>query len=115
MVWGMTGKGVRLRVATRHQAGLLTRMRLSQEANVTQWCFDWYGDYRGGEVSNPRGPDSGFSRVIRGGCWALPDELRAAYRRSTTPVERDNALGFRLALSPERVVSPPTATASQKN
>ena len=37
--------------------------------NVVEWVEDWYGDYAGGSVTDPRGPGSGSGRVIRGGCW----------------------------------------------
>jgi formylglycine-generating enzyme required for sulfatase activity len=36
--------------------------------NVFEWCWDWFGTpYAGG--TDPRGPTSGGSRVLRGGCW----------------------------------------------
>jgi len=43
--------------------------------NVWEWCWDWFqGDYYQqcadlGVVSNPLGPQSGSSRVLRGGSW----------------------------------------------
>ena len=35
--------------------------------NVSEWVRDWKGDYPGGETVDPLGPDSGYSRVLRGG------------------------------------------------
>ena len=37
--------------------------------NVWEWCFDWYGKtwYSQSSASNPRGPDGGAKRVLRGG------------------------------------------------
>ena len=35
--------------------------------NVWEWCNDWYGVYRSIDVTNPHGPSSGLSRVLRGG------------------------------------------------
>ena len=38
--------------------------------NLSEWCEDWYGDYRTEPLSDPRGPDSGSMRVMRGGGWS---------------------------------------------
>ena len=50
--------------------------------NIFAWCWDWYGTpYAGG--TDPRGPASGSSRVIRGGNWNyLAIYARCAYRHS---------------------------------
>ena len=44
--------------------------------NVWEWCRDYYGDYEidndsedGRGVVNPRGPETGQERVLRGGAW----------------------------------------------
>jgi formylglycine-generating enzyme required for sulfatase activity len=39
--------------------------------NVAEWCQDWYSSryYDSGAVTNPTGPSSGSSRVLRGGFW----------------------------------------------
>ncbi len=39
--------------------------------NVDEWCSDWYGeDYYGYDVvKNPQGPNTGDSRIMRGGCY----------------------------------------------
>ncbi len=52
--------------------------------NVQEWCADWYHDgyYEKSPKINPKGPDSGESRVLRGGPWNTydADVLRAAFR-----------------------------------
>jgi formylglycine-generating enzyme required for sulfatase activity len=37
--------------------------------NVWEWTGDWYGAYSGSEL-DPRGPNAGRYRVVRGGSWA---------------------------------------------
>jgi formylglycine-generating enzyme required for sulfatase activity len=48
--------------------------------NEAEWCWDWYGTpYAGG--TDPRGPVSGSSRMLRGGDWSYTaDSLRCANR-----------------------------------
>lgn len=67
--------------------------------NVREWCSDWYQEDLGtSEVTDPQGPASGSSRVLRGGCWDHDAErCRVSYRSSLTPGYRNNS-GFRLAL-----------------
>ena len=57
--------------------------------NVWEWVADWYSaDYYGmGEMRDPRGPDSGTMRIVRGGSWVNDDVamLRCAYRHKVPP------------------------------
>jgi formylglycine-generating enzyme required for sulfatase activity len=54
--------------------------------NVWEWVADWYGDYTTVTQSDPRGPQSGSSRVLRGGSWFnLPRSLRVSDRDFHTP------------------------------
>ncbi|HEX4954671.1 MAG TPA: formylglycine-generating enzyme family protein [Thermoanaerobaculia bacterium] len=66
--------------------------------NVWEWCADWQGEYAAETVLNPRGPEVGSDRVIRGGSW-FDDAgyVRAAARGWNSPVIRYGFLGFRLA------------------
>ena len=66
--------------------------------NVYEWCQDWYGEnyYSNSAAKNPPGPDSGSSRVLRGGFWdKYTNTLRVAHRDGTSPFNRINDLGFR--------------------
>jgi len=66
--------------------------------NVWEWCQDWYGDYPSSSQTNPTGPTSGSSRVIRGGPGRYdPTYCRVAYRYVLTPDYRNYSVGFRLA------------------
>jgi formylglycine-generating enzyme required for sulfatase activity len=65
--------------------------------NVWEWCSDWYGDYVGYAQTNPKGPASGSSRVLRGGGWGGTLQFcRAASRNRINPDYRDSPVGFRL-------------------
>ena len=61
---------------------------------------DWSGAsyYQLSPERNPRGPDSGNSRVLRGGSFLnVPILLRATYRDDYTPDTRNYVIGFRCA------------------
>jgi formylglycine-generating enzyme required for sulfatase activity len=71
--------------------------------NVLEWCYDWYGSYPGGSVTDPTGPASGYFRMARGGSWRTGLELgRSAARAGGSEAREDYTLGFRLALAPVR-------------
>jgi formylglycine-generating enzyme required for sulfatase activity len=69
--------------------------------NVWEWCSDWYDDkyYASSTDADPRGPDSGTSRVLRGGSWYdVPLYVRSARRNSAPPAHRNRNNGFRVVL-----------------
>jgi formylglycine-generating enzyme required for sulfatase activity len=66
--------------------------------NACQWCADWYEAYNASPAIDPRGPDSGTYRVLRGGSWYNgPISARSAIRLRITPEYRCDDLGFRVA------------------
>jgi formylglycine-generating enzyme required for sulfatase activity len=66
--------------------------------NVWEWCWDRYGAYPAGQLTDPTGPASGSYRVMRGGCWSdYAQHCRSAYRTLIYPDGRGYFLGFRLS------------------
>ena len=82
--------------------------------NVWEWCQDWYGAdyYARSPQRNPRGPDSGGYRVIRGGSWRSDVRLmRAANRNRYDPDRRYYTIGFRcVSVAQETIVGTPPST-----
>ena len=70
--------------------------------NVFEWCLDWWkSDLGSSAVTDPKGPDSGSCRVIRGGSWFYRARIcRSAYRYYYDPCSNGNAHGFRVVLLP---------------
>ncbi len=66
--------------------------------NVWEWCSDWYGEYPVDKVQDPKGPESGERRVLRGGGWyTYGRHARSAQRYRDLPDDRYHGIGFRLA------------------
>ena len=65
--------------------------------NVWEWCYDYYDTYPTGSVTDPVGPSSSSSRVVRGGGWNYNASLsRSAERHYNTPNIRNEHMGLRL-------------------
>lgn len=75
-----------------------------------EWCSDWYNEnhdansnyYKNSPKENPKGPNSGYAKVVRGGSWRDYDRgSRVAYRGLNRPDDKDYPdYGFRLVLEP---------------
>ena len=72
--------------------------------NVWEWCEDRYGSYSSGSVTNPTGPTTGSSRLLRGGGWnGLSDYCRASQRKNDSPGSVYYYVGFRVVRTPDKL------------
>lgn len=67
--------------------------------NVLEWCQDWFDEtyYTSERLVNPKGPEQGIYRVVRGGEWdSSLAYIRTSARNYWDPEDRDFHTGFRL-------------------
>ncbi len=65
--------------------------------NVIEWCSDWYGEYNVNDKINPKGPEAGEIKVLRGGgFWLQADRNRSACRSGDPQGNRGAGLSFRI-------------------
>lgn len=67
--------------------------------NAAEWTFDWYAEsFPASAVRNPRGPDSGDKKTLRGGGrFDASDRISPTKRYYAAPDTRGNDIGFRCA------------------
>ena len=73
--------------------------------NVWEWCLDWYkSDLGSSAVTDPKGPNSGSGRVVRGGSWGHDARgCRSANRfGGYAPSYNYSDVGFRVVLLPKK-------------
>jgi formylglycine-generating enzyme required for sulfatase activity len=71
---------------------------LDMAGNVLEWVNDWYADdyYAVSPAENPTGPNTGDSRVLRGGSWHyFPNSVHSAFRFRGYPDYGNLYFGFR--------------------
>ena len=65
--------------------------------NVWEWCNDFYhvDYYQDSPKENPRGPETGDTKVVRGGAWKFGAEsCRSGYRYNENPGYADACFGY---------------------
>jgi formylglycine-generating enzyme len=74
--------------------------------NVWEWCEDWFDQsyYSSSPVDDPRGPDHGDRRVLRGGSYlchlSYCRRYRVSARYSSEPDSSTGNIGFRVVAQP---------------
>ena len=73
--------------------------------NVQEWVNDYWGNYSASPVQNPKGPESGSLRVLRGGSWAYLTMCERVSCRSNEFPNKSyiSFLGFRIAMGEEDI------------
>ena len=67
--------------------------------NAWEWCKDWFSPiyYEDSPRENPKGPETGLNRVLRGGSWRFRDLADTTTRWFDAPFLTDDKVGFRCA------------------
>ncbi len=81
----------------------------NMHGNVSEWTWDYYGEYSTEEQTDPSGPASGTLRVYRGGGWNdFAKNMRSAYRATLD----QNKCSFNLGIRLVRNAAPGTGSVS---
>ncbi|MBW1873058.1 MAG: SUMF1/EgtB/PvdO family nonheme iron enzyme, partial [Deltaproteobacteria bacterium] len=85
-----------------HLSGASSEGVLDMAGNVWEWVYDYYdSDYynQGSTTDDPSGPESGNTRVTRGGAYdSLAEQIRCANRTSYPPEQVSPNRGFRCSM-----------------
>lgn len=67
--------------------------------NLWEWVNDWFDVFGRSPMDNPKGPATGYSRVLKSGHWQNPAEtIRSANRSFGGPDGFQEGVGFRVCL-----------------
>jgi formylglycine-generating enzyme required for sulfatase activity len=67
--------------------------------NVWEWCSDWDGDYSAASQNDPKGPETGVNKILRGGSFlSFYWSVRTTNRNSYDPANSCTVNGFRVVM-----------------
>ena len=79
-----------------HPDGATPEGILNMGGNVAEWVWDWYARYDEDSITDPRGPDTGSYKILRGGGFReTKDAMRVTDRVMANPLSRSEGIGFR--------------------
>lgn len=100
---GSEGGGSSTEAVTSRREGASPFGVLNLAGNAAEWVADYYDPtfYRTSkDDKDPKGPDAGRERVVRGGSYRSSlHQVRVSARRGKLPTETDNTIGVRCAKS----------------
>ncbi|MGA3185483.1 MAG: SUMF1/EgtB/PvdO family nonheme iron enzyme [Bryobacteraceae bacterium] len=70
--------------------------------NASEWCSDWSSPsyYRQSPEKDPKGPETGTFRIVRGGSWKSPARfMHISFRGNRPPQERGLTTGCRCVVN----------------
>ncbi len=106
VAWYDDSNGAKKQVAGTKKTGLKNKNELGiydMSGNVAEWCTDWYSEvfYKHNKQDNPKGPNTGTQKVIRGGSWnygSIYGKTNVRYFKA--PDSYGNFIGFRVVCIP---------------
>jgi len=93
VAWYQENSGKKTQAVGKKKANELGIYDMS--GNISEYCSDWYASYTDVPQTDPKGPNTGFDMVIRGGSnGTAASSCRVSYRQTFPPSGPNNRAGF---------------------